>query len=150
MKVEYPVSWWRDLVLPFIVGGLLGVFFAMSVAHAHSKEITGCANNKKYSKASEIGERTVLPNGMLVEHYDTNGDGKPDVDVLSSIDSTVLDRTKEELKVIHNEHPVFWIVDSDFDGQWDVAYIDRVGAGKCEDIVMYEDLRAPKDPKSQS
>lgn len=102
-------------------------------SEAHSKEITQCRENIVYQKADLVAGPILLDSGLVVEAYDTNGDKKPDVVVFSHFKG---DGT-------HSEHPIFWMVDIDFDGVEDAVYIDKRGLGVCTDIVLYEDLYGP-------
>ena len=104
----------------------------VGLAEGHSRAITECRENIKYEQAVKSAEDNVwVFNGLYVEHYDTNGDGKTDIETLSQTD-----RSSEH----HRENPVFWIVDTDLDGSPDAIYIDKKGLGVCTDIVLYEDL----------
>lgn len=101
-------------------------------AFGHSKAIVQCKGNIKYSKAVKVKpDAIVVGTGLYAEHYDTNDDGEFDVVTLSHTELGVNN---------HRSNPVFWIVDLDFDGTPDAIYIDKQGLGKCEDIVLYEDL----------
>jgi hypothetical protein len=105
----------------------------VSIAEGHSREITLCDRNIIYKKAERLGAPYISEsNGLIAEDYDTNGDKKADVITLSHTDGAS-----------HKEHPVFWIVDLDFDGELDAIYVDKNGLGKCTDIVLYEDLGGP-------
>jgi hypothetical protein len=116
--------------------GLLA-FMGPVDAEGHSREITQCKGNIVYKKAERIGKPYVVEsNGLIAEDYDTNGDKRTDVIALSHPDGAS-----------HKEHPVFWIVDLDFDGEPDAVYIDKYGLGKCTDIVLYQDLTKPTFPK---
>jgi hypothetical protein len=77
-----------------------------------------------------------LENGLVVESYDTDKDGKADLvtlshDVIGSND--------------HRPFPLFYLLDLDKDEQPDAIYVDREGNGFCSDIVLYEDLSMPHD-----
>ena len=111
------------------------LFWSVQPAFGHSDAIVQCKGNIKYSKAEKIGLDAIIEGtGLYAEHYDTNGDGKWDVIALSHTDLG----TKG-----HRTNPVFWLVDSDYDGIPDALYIDKQGLGNCKDIVLYEDLNAP-------
>lgn len=122
----------------FLAMLMLGV---PSWAQAHSTEIVKCGNNIKYSKAVFV-EDWSLPNGLLAEAYDTNGDGKTDVVALSAIKKT--QPTQSGVRVEHNIHPIFWLVDLDLDGEPDKVFVDKKGEGLCSDIVLYKDLTEPQ------
>ena len=110
------------------------LFGQVGMAFGHSDAIVKCKGNIKYSTAVKVHEDLLFSsNGLYAEYYDTNGDGKYDVITLSSTNLT---------NTTHRVNPVFWIVDTDFDGTPDAVYIDKKGLGKCPDIVLYQDLNA--------
>ena len=125
---------------PFMtaLGLIVCLFFLLSLgnegAEGHSKAITECSNNILYKQAAKMAEDSIWPfNNLYVEHYDTNNDGKIDIETLSPVRG-------DALHIEHLPNPTFWIVDKDLDGLPDVIYIDKGGLGKCDDIVLYEDL----------
>lgn len=124
----YAPPLWAGVILQLLV-------FQVGIVAAHSDAIVKCEQNIKYSQAVKVGEDLIVDStGLYAEHYDTNGDGKFDIVALSQTD--LADKG-------HRRNPVFWIVDLDLDGAPDAIYIDKVGKGRCEDIVLYEDLNAP-------
>lgn len=66
----------------------------------------------------------------IAQEYDRNKDGLTDLISLS-----------------HRlgEKPVYYLVDQNQDGFWDIAFIDKVGLGNPADIVLYEDLTKPHE-----
>lgn len=129
--------------------GLIGLvvsllLLATSWAYGHPGQITVCNPDLKGKKVRYIGDG-MLQNGMYAEAYDTNGDKKPDVITWSHVHATerVKSKKKDNVKVIHDPFPVFYLVDLDFDGRIDKVYIDKTGEGNCKDIVLYEDLTLP-------
>jgi hypothetical protein len=78
---------------------------------------------------------TDLENGLVMEAYDTDKDGKADVLTLSH----------DEIGSDHRPFPLFYMIDLDQDEQPDAVYVDREGNGFCSDIVLYEDLTMPHD-----
>jgi hypothetical protein len=63
-----------------------------------------------------------------LEMYDRDGDGKVDFGTISP--------TREHGK-LHANIPTFYFVG----GKPDLTYIDKMGRGRCADIVLYEDMR---------
>ena len=107
--------------------------FSVSIAEGHSREITQCKGNIVYKKAIPVKPPYIVESsGLVAEEYDTDGDGRTDVVALSHQDGAS-----------HKEHPVFWMVDFDKDGDADAVYVDKRGLGKCTDIVLYQDLTKP-------
>jgi len=127
---------WRLLIAvpPLWILVLNQLLFAqVGLAEGHSKAIVDCKENILYKQAVHIGVDLIFEStGLYVEHYDTNGDGKFDVLVLSHMLTATA----------HAKNPVFWIVDTDYDGEPDAVYIDKKGLGVCTDIVLYQDLHA--------
>lgn len=126
---------WKLVITPppvyaMVLSNLL--FFSVIPVHGHQANYSKCFQG---SKAMKVGaDRVVDSNGLLLEEYDTNGDGKPDLATLSHIEGNG-----------HKKHPLFYIVDRDFDDVPDFIYIDKKGDGRCRDIVLYEDLTIPHD-----
>lgn len=137
---------WFMWGMGFVAGVLFALTFFGGSAHAHDAAITGCNANLRIEHVAKVKE-WVLPNGLLAEAYDRNGDGVHDIVALSVIKGTEV--VDGETRVLHDEHPMFYLVDLDMqrDAEGKLApervYIDKVGAGKCEDIVLYEDLTIP-------
>lgn len=123
---------------------LLSVFDLWNpvLAVSHVKGSAKCFNVDP-GKARKIGpDRVIESTGLLAETYDTNGDGKPDLMTMSHVQDT-LDSNQATVK--HSSKPVFYLVDHNLDGLPDAIYIDKVGQGRCQDIVLYEDLTRPHD-----
>lgn len=102
----------------------------------HAYEWVRCGLHGKM--AYQIGKATVMPNGLMTEAYDTNGDGKIDLEIQSVIEDTVFDKDASEIRVTHKSLPLFWVYDNNYDGAPDVVYHDKHGEGRCEDIVVYK------------
>ena len=75
--------------------------------------------------------------GTVSRLYDTDADGRPDLEVLYQITITDLPDIVTETKPV----PLLYIIDEDRDGLPDEVWIDRDGTGLCEDVKLYEDLR---------
>lgn len=126
----------RALLLGGVV--LAGVVLATQ-AFAHNDVILKCSNQKVATRLSD----GVLPNGLFIERYDTNGDGRPDVLTLSHTTATKqLGGGKVEVE--HTALPVFYVVDLDLDGEPDKIFVDTVGDGGCGAIAEYQDLTGPQ------
>lgn len=76
----------------------------------------------------QLGETTLLPNGLLEYYWDVTYDRKPDL-VTYAYDDT--------------SFPLFYVLDKDNDNEPDLVLIDPKGKGDCKDIVVYRDLLAP-------
>lgn len=112
--------------------------------YAHDAEILQCGNNLHVDHAKKI-EEWVLQNGLLAEAYDRNDDGKADIVTLSVVTGHKEDG--ENVVIEHRPHPLFYEVDVDYDTVLDAVYIDRVGNGVCNDIVLYQDMSEPRLPE---
>lgn len=106
-------------------------------AYGHLKESAACFALQ--GKVKKVGNQDILPNGLWIERYDTDGDGKADLITLSHVKGQALDK-KGNLTVTHDPHPVFFLLKKKA-----AIYIDKNGLGKCEDIVLYEDTAIPHD-----
>jgi hypothetical protein len=90
----------------------------------------------KKGQPRQVVKESTQPNGLVLEGYDTNKDGKADITTLSH---------NEGAWGSHRAFPLFYLLDLDFDGEPDAVYIDREGFGFCTDIMLYEDLNMPHD-----
>jgi hypothetical protein len=106
----------------------------VSALAIHDTQILKCGDVRQAKKLNEY----VLPNGLLAEHYDTDGDDKKDVVALSSMTSM----PSVNGVVEHAAMPTFYIIDTDHDGQPDLVYVDKNGDGNCTSLYLYEDLNA--------
>lgn len=109
----------------------------------HDTQILNC--NEAVKRSVKIEEFTIQ-NGLLGEAYDVDGDGKPDIITLSTIAETT--PTGGVGAVPHTAYPLFYVIDNDRDGRFDVVLIDKDGQGFCESIVLYQDLNGPVTPNS--
>lgn len=131
-----------------MIRALLSTLAALAVlglgsAYAHDTTVKLCfAEGKRVTK---IGEN-VLPNGLLMEQYDTNANGKPDVVTLSQV--TMIKMFDGSVNIVHDSHPTFYLFNKDEDESTDSIYIDIAGKGNCSDIVLYHDYYAPQTPNA--
>lgn len=116
----------------------LAVWFLIlcSFVFGHETQILNCGG---FKKADKVGE-SVIENGMLAEAYDTDGDGKIDLETLSVVMGT------DDKGLTHKSFPVFYWIDRNGDGKVDYVYIDKYGDGFCESIVLYSDLSKEQRP----
>lgn len=133
---------------------MVGIIFLVmtldtQLTHGHNDAIIKCTNNILYKEAVLIKEG-MAPNGMYSEEYDTNKDGYPDVTTLSALLSVEVDKSLDSVIVKHKEHPIFWVVDVDYDAVDDFVYHDVHGDGNCEDIMLYEDLTKKRGNKKRT
>lgn len=76
-----------------------------------------------------------LPNGLVAELYDLNGDTKPDVASYSATHGIVNQETGE---YEHSAVPIFYEVDlENNDNQPDTIFYDPIGKGLCKDLTFY-------------
>lgn len=104
----------------------------------HNTEIVGCSKNIHIKEAKLVGARVQADDTgyeWYVESYDTNKDGKADIIALSNI----LEMSGDH--IVHGEHPLYYIVDFNGDGEPDALYIDKSGTGNCDSIELLNDLR---------
>lgn len=105
---------------------------APPVVQAHlQKDTMACFGIKS---AKKVSESIVDSNGMLLERYDTDGDRKADFATLSHVLGT------DDKITTHNKRPVFFMTRGA-----QKVYIDKMGDGKCKDIVLYHDETKPHD-----
>jgi hypothetical protein len=136
--------WTRYLkygALAILIGMALSLL-VLTQARAHTTHLSGCAifGGSDFSTLKQMDvpfydEGT----GLLLERYDRNGDGKVDLGVLSQVEA--VSKQGEQIFTRHAKIPTFYFLG---EGP-DLVYIDKVGKGHCQDIVLYEDLRMPHD-----
>jgi len=139
------LAYQRGLVTVSLFAALLLVATCVVIqpARAHPWAITECHDNIEYAEAVKVGEW--VDEGRVfywAEAYDTNGDGVKDVVALShfiTLERGMSGRIYQE----HDPHPVYWLVDRDYDDIPDEAYIDINGKGNCHDIKLYKNLNNP-------
>lgn len=124
---------------------LLAILVFVTKGYAHDTEILKCQKNLKVESVKKLDEH-LNENGTISEAYDRNGDGKIDIEAISHILS-VRKNTDSTLTFEHAPHPFMYAVDTDYDGEPDLVYVDKSGTGKCEDIVLYEDLNEPRQKR---
>jgi hypothetical protein len=122
-------------------GIILSALVWWTSAEAHETQIVQCDRNLKVEHVTKLGE-LLNENGTVSEFYDRNDDGRLDIEAVSHRGTA--DDDDRDTRIAHNRHPFFYIVDLDFDGTPDAAYVDIGGHGRCEDIRFYKDLRAPR------
>lgn len=99
----------------------------ITTVDAHDTAITKCFKVKP-KKMKEY----IVENGMVVETYDLNGDGKVDVATYSP-----------PLPDGKHTVPTFYEIDTDKDGDPDLLYIDVSGTMDCKKILLYMDYNDP-------
>lgn len=109
---------------------LLALVITPSLCFAHDAMLLKCSKALQKTGLKKLGE-DLLPNGMLVEAYDANGDGKPDVETVSIVTGT------DDKGIQHREFPVLYWLDLQNDGNVDLILIDKFGDGQCDSIVLY-------------
>lgn len=75
--------------------------------------------------------------GLIVELYDVNNDGRADVAVYSARSDGETDG-----QAYHKDAPIFYELDIDGDGEPDELWIDSRGQEKCGDLVIYSEDNA--------
>lgn len=133
-------------LMAFALGALL-VWIICALVHdahaqlyAHNEAIVLCDRNLVYNDAAKVGER-LNENSTLSEYYDTNRDGKVDIETVSY--GVEYDDTGE---MYHSPYPFMFIVDLNFDEVPDKEYVDIGGHGRCDEIRFYKDLSDAKAP----
>jgi hypothetical protein len=81
----------------------------------------------------------IMPNGLMYRAYDLDGDGRID---------------HAQAHVVNNQSdvqrfPLFYEIDDNGDHQPDRVMVDKLGTGKCEDIVLYMDLTVPHENRGR-
>ncbi len=137
-------------MIPRLLSVLLAFWFLVAVgmctaaiSYAHVAHLTGCkviGDTSKLKSLKPMREPVYHPGtGLLFELYDRDGDGTADLGVMSHVRD--VKATKKGVMLKHDTTPLFYFVG---EGP-DLVFIDKFGNGKCEDIVLYEDLRMPHD-----
>lgn len=113
-------------------------YASMSATPVHSTEIVGCSKNIHIREAKLVREGVVTDDTgykWYAEGYDTNGDGRTDIVALSTL------LVEPGDNIVHGEHPLYYMVDFNHDGELDAQYIDKSGTGDCNQIELLYDLR---------
>ena len=83
-----------------------------------------CGIERETPISTYIGEKD-MPNGLTLYLYDTNSDGKADVQIHVP--------TGDD-----NRYPLFYSIDRDFDGETaEITYVDEARDGSCRKISVY-------------
>lgn len=123
-------------LLAFFVASLLSLP-TPSFAHL-TEEITHCPifNDLQPTQTPRLLKIDAWILGLVSETYDVTGDGRPDIVVhspsLGGVDKKGLPNHKIEAN--------FYEVDEDGDQAADVIYIDIMGTGRCEDLLLYKHI----------
>ena len=116
---------------------LIVTLVLLTTAYGHEAEVRACFNK---GMDVQLEGRKALPNGLWGELY---RGPLAVVMALSPITGYTYNWNKTEendLVVEHSEHPVLYWVDFDINGRFDESFIDRGGAGKCNEIEHYQYL----------
>lgn len=111
----------------------------VGAAYAHDGVVARCFGSSHPALISSQKNA----NGTLSETYDRNGDGKLDIEVISTTRNG--DQGDE-----HNPHALLFVVDQNYDGDPDVVLIDPVGVGACRDLFVYAVLGHADDETQRS
>jgi hypothetical protein len=89
----------------------------------------------------------IMPNGLMYRAYDLNNDGKIDHAQAHVVNMTFKEGEGNKFDV--QQYPLFYEVDDNGDGAPDRVMVDKLGTGKCEDIVLYIDLTVPHENRGR-
>jgi hypothetical protein len=120
------------------------------ISQAHlSNSLTQCGlfSPLKPHGSLDLVDAKLLQNGLLAELYDINGDGQPDIAMFSPTYG-VVEKTQDDIEVIHGVGILYEIDFPPQDGRPDVIYIDIPGEQTCESLTLYYDLSNNRDPNS--
>ena len=133
----------RELIEAAVLTGvLLGCTYCHDTAQAHEWQILNCSRNIIYTQA-ELIEVTREENGTVSEWYDTNNDDKIDL-VAYSAATGEADPTG--LTVPHKAVPLYYDVDTNYDGQPDRRFV--VLSNRMEDCDAIRESLDYSDPKA--
>lgn len=123
------MAWWWTLVLILSLGMCLVITIAAS---GHDQVILQCAKNIPIKEVYLKGT-VVLENGLISELYSKTPDGVGYIEALSIPSNRVPGED-------HDPFPLFYIVDTDGDGEADVTYEDTAWdepdlAKHCDKII---------------
>lgn len=107
------------------VGVVSILLWSSSNVFAHVDIVTRCFHLQHHA-IHKLSEGEFADTGLFEEIYDRNGDNQPDISTLSVVHGNA-----------HASRPLFFLVDSDLDGEPDILFIDAKGDGVCEYIVPY-------------
>jgi hypothetical protein len=115
-----------------LIAAAIGAAMVMLSApgFAHTGHLAGCVafGLADWSHMEPKETHYDVTTNSFLEMYDRDGDGLIDFGTVSP--------TREHGK-LHANIPTFYFVGP----KPDLTYIDKMGKGRCKDIVLYEDLR---------
>ena len=84
-----------------------------------------CGIERETPISTYTGEKD-MPNNLTIYFYDTNNDGKADVQIYVPTNDLI------------NRYPLFYSIDRDFDGETaEITYVDEDRDGTCTGIGVY-------------
>lgn len=133
-------------VIVALVCALLMVW--VTLGRAHDTEVVACFVHAPVTRV----HNSVHPTGLWAEGYDHTGDGKTDVMTLSPITGYEYDWSKDhdqDVTVLHQDHPLLYVIDTNHDYKPDLAYVDKVGNGVCDEMELYEYFGTEDDKEAR-
>lgn len=118
--------------------GVLLALLGTTPSYAHIGLIGRCPELPATAPVKRVHE-VVNSNGTVSEGYDTNGDGLMDIEAVSHILQTKIDRERGEVHIDHHKYPFMYIIDIDQDHEPDRSYVDRGASGSCSDLHLYQE-----------
>ena len=133
-------------VIVALVCALLMVW--VTLGRAHDTEVVACFVHAPVTRVHS----SVHPTGLWAEGYDHTGDGKTGVMTLSHITGYEYDWSKDhdqDVTVLHQDHPLLYVIDTNQDYKPDLAYVDKVGNGVCDEMELYEYFGTEDDKEAR-
>lgn len=114
----------KHTILTFIVSSLLSCGAPAYALDPPVPNITPleCALQRE-TPVEAFMESAYLANGLEAFAYDTNGDGKNDVQLMLPQNDP-------------NRYPLYYMFDNNYDGEPDVNWIDHLRDGTCGNIEL--------------
>lgn len=140
---------WSGIIVVFVL--MMGMC-RLAVVNAHENKILDCEQNISVKEATllkadlanveALGLGRQLMWGEMYQVIQTDGK-RIKIVALSEVTGIALDENNKPV-YLHQNLPLYYVVDTDNDGKPDAVYVDKFGKPKdCEGVVLYKDLTDP-------
>lgn len=135
MKMRTLLRGVLSTVVMIAVGG--GAIAGSEPPHAAYRSSEGCPQIPAEPVEEGEGQFSDYGVGLVFREYDLDGDGRPDFMTGRQIDA--LSQSLPDAQMSGSEvRPLFYWIDLNSDSTYDQVWIDRGGAGRCDDMALYE------------